>query len=72
MKNNTNIRRTIAALSAGVVLFCSIPAGAEEADLDIADLIGADFVEEVVLEDEKSILGWAEDIEFHRPTRTAR
>ena len=66
MRNRQDIRRTITAMMAGVVLFCSIPAGAEEPDLDIADLIGADFVEEVVLEDEKSILGWAEDIEFHR------
>ena len=66
MRNRQDIRRTITAIMAGVVLFCSIPAGAEDPDLDIADLIGADFVEEVVLEDEKSILGWAEDIEFHR------
>ena len=66
MKNTINIRRTIAALSAGVVLFCSLPAAAEEPDIDIADLLGVDFVDEVILEDEKTIFGWAEDIEFHR------
>ena len=66
MKNNTNIRRTIAALSAGVVLFCSLPAAAEELEIDIAELLDVDFVDEVNLEDEKTIFGWAEDIEFHR------
>ena len=66
VKNIANIRRTIAALSAGAVLFCGLPAAAEEPDIDIAELLDVNFVDEVVLEDEKTIFGWAEDIEFHR------